>query len=100
MITTTTPYIEGKKIIKYLGFVHGVASVYVTVKYYEDVKDAYERALRESEDTALIRMVDNAKKLGANAIIGINSNYAMVGEKGDMIMVGIYGTAVVVEEDG
>lgn len=99
MIVTTTPYIEGKRIIKYLGFVHGVASVYVTVKFYEDVKDAYERALREAERIALSRMVDNTKKLGANAVIGINSTYAMVGEKGDMIMVSIYGTAVIVKED-
>ena len=55
---------------------------------------SYERVLREAKDTALKEMTENASKLGASAVIGIDLDYETVGKNGGMLMVTASGTAV------
>ena len=55
---------------------------------------SYERVLREAKDTALKEMEESAKRLNANAIVGIDLDYETVGKGGGMLMVTASGTAV------
>ena len=55
---------------------------------------SYERVLREAKDTALKEMKEEAIKLNANAVIGIDLDYETVGKNGGMLMVTASGTAV------
>ena len=58
---------------------------------------SYEEGLREAKNIAMAEMQDYAKRLGANAIIGIDLDYETMGSSGSMLMVSASGTAVVVE---
>ena len=53
--------------------------------------------LREAKDTALREMQEQARLLGANAVIGVDLDYETVGGSGSMLMVTACGTAVTVE---
>ena len=75
MLVTTTPIIEGKRIIRYYGIVSG-----------ETIKD-----------TAIREMEEQAARLGANAVIGVDLDYETVGGSGSMLMVTATGTAVTIE---
>lgn len=106
MIVTTTPNIEGKKIVKYHGLVTGEAIIGANfVKdFFASIRDvvggrsgSYEQGLREAKNIALAEMQDYAARLGANAIVGIDLDYETVGASGSMLMVSASGTAVSVE---
>lgn len=106
MIVTTTPSIEGKKIVKYLGIVTGEAIIGANfVKdFFAGIRDivggragSYEEGLREAKNIALAEMQDYAARLGANAIVGIDLDYETMGGSGSMLMVSASGTAVVIE---
>lgn len=106
MIVTTTPNIEGKKIVKYLGLVTGEAIIGANfVKdFFAGIRDivggragSYEEGLREAKNIALAEMQDYAARLGANAIVGIDLDYETMGGSGSMLMVSASGTAVVIE---
>jgi uncharacterized protein YbjQ (UPF0145 family) len=106
MITTTTPNIEGRRIVTYLGLVNGEAIIGANfVKdFFAGIRDvvggragAYEQGLREAKSLAMSDMMEQAKRLGANAIIGIDLDYETVGANGSMLMVSANGTAVVIE---
>ena len=58
---------------------------------------AYEKELRKAKDIALQEMREQAKNLGANAIVGIDIDYETIGTNSSMLMVSANGTAVVVE---
>lgn len=58
---------------------------------------SYEEVLRKAEDTALQEMGEEAARLGANAVIGIDLDYETVGASGSMLMVTCSGTAVSME---
>ena len=58
---------------------------------------SYEEVLREAKETALREMQDNARAMGANAVIGVDLDYETVGGSGSMLMVTACGTAVTVE---
>ena len=58
---------------------------------------AYEKVLREAKDNALAEMMQNAKNLGANAVIAVDLDYETIGSNGSMLMVSASGTAVVLE---
>ena len=58
---------------------------------------SYEEVLREAKDTALREMQEQARLLGANAVIGVDLDYETVGGSGSMLMVTACGTAVTVE---
>ncbi|NGZ04195.1 MAG: hypothetical protein CV090_14230 [Nitrospira sp. WS238] len=106
MILSTTNSIEGKKVVKYLGLVSGDAILGANIfrDFFASVRDivggrsaAYEKELRKAKNIALDEMQEQAKSLGANAIIGIDIDYETIGTNSSMLMVSANGTAVVVE---
>lgn len=106
MIVTTTPNIEGKKVVKYLGIVTGEAIIGANIvkDFFAGVRDivggrsgAYEEGLREAKQIALSEMQQNAEAMGANAILGVDLDYETMGSSGSMLMVSASGTAVVIE---
>ena len=106
MLMTTTPSVEGKQIVRYLGVVTGATIIVANVfrDFLAGVRDffggrsaSYEAVLREAKDTALEEMARQAEALGANAVVGIDLDYETVGGSGSMLMVTCSGTAVRVE---
>lgn len=106
MLMTTTPSVEGKRIVRYLGVVTGETIIGANVfrDFLAGVRDffggrsgSYEAVLREAKDTALEEMARQAEVLGANAVVGIDLDYETVGGSGSMLMVTSSGTAVRVE---
>ena len=106
MLMTTTPSVEGKRIVRYLGVVTGETIIGANVfrDFLAGVRDffggrsaSYEAGLREAKDTALEEMARQAEALGANAVVGIDLDYETVGGSGSMLMVTCSGTAVRVE---
>ena len=106
MLMTTTPSVEGKQIVRYLGVVTGETIIGANVfrDFLAGVRDffggrsaSYEAVLREAKDTALEEMARQAEALGANAVVGIDLDYETVGGSGSMMMVTCSGTAVRVE---
>ncbi|QGX41700.1 heavy metal-binding domain-containing protein [Permianibacter aggregans] len=103
MITTTTPNIEGKQIVAYKGIVTGETIVGANIfrDILASVRDivggrsgAYENALRDAREMAIQEMVDAARSKGANAVVGIDLDYEVIGQNGSMLMVSASGTAV------
>jgi len=106
LILTTTPNIEGKKVTQYFGLVTGEAIIGANIfrDIFAGIRDivggrsgSYEEVLREAKENALSEMTENARRLGANAIIGIDLDYEAIGTNGSMLMVTSSGTAVLVE---
>jgi uncharacterized protein YbjQ (UPF0145 family) len=106
MQVTTTPSIEGRKITKYCGIVAGEAILGANVfkDVFAGIRDlvggrsaTYERELQKARDIALQEMQDKAAELGANAVVGIDLDYEVLGQGNGMLMVSASGTAVVVE---
>lgn len=103
---TTTSTIEGKKITRYLGIVTGEAILGANVfkDIFAGIRDiiggrsgAYESELRQAREIALREIEQAASDLGANAVVGIDLDYEMLGHAGGMMMVSVSGTAVVVQ---
>ena len=103
MIVTTTPTIEGHPIEAYLGIVTGEAILGAHIgrdirAVFTDIvggrSGAYEKELRKAREIAFEEIQQAAKDLGANAVVGIDIDYEVVGEKGGMLMVSVSGTAV------
>ena len=108
MLMTTTPIIEGKRIVKYYGIVSGETIIGANVfrDLFASIRDivggrsgSYEEVLRMAKDTALKEMEAQAAQMGANAVIGVDLDYETVGGSGSMLMVTANGTAVKREED-
>ncbi|MBI4811681.1 MAG: heavy metal-binding domain-containing protein [Ignavibacteriales bacterium] len=106
MLITTTNMIEGKRITKYHGLVSGEAILGANIfkDFFAGIRDivggrsaAYEEELRKAKDIAIVEMKQQAKELGANAIIGVDLDYETVGQTGGMLMVSASGTAVYFE---
>ncbi len=106
MLITTTPTIEGKRITNYYGIVSGETIIGANVfrDLFASIRDivggrsgAYEEVLREAKETALREMQDQAARMGANAVIGVDLDYETVGGSGSMLMVTASGTAVFIE---
>ncbi|MCQ4913124.1 heavy metal-binding domain-containing protein [Bacteroides nordii] len=106
MLVTTTPIIEGKRIIHYYGIVSGETIIGANVfrDFLAGIRDfvggrsgAYEEVLRQAKETAIKEMEEQAARLGANAVIGADLDYETVGGSGSMLMVTATGTAVVIE---
>lgn len=107
MIAVTTNELEGKKIVKYIGIVTGEAIIGANIvkDFFAGIRDivggrskSYEEGLREAKDIALREMQEQAIRLGANAIIGVDLDYETLGRNGSMLMVSASGTAVIVED--
>ena len=106
MLITTTPSFEGKKIVEYKEIVFGevVSGVNFIKDFMGGLRDivggrsgTYENELAEARDKAIEEMMHRAKKMGANAVVGVDVDYEVLGEKNGMLMVSVSGTAVVVE---
>ena len=103
MLLTTTPSIEGKSAREYLGIVTGEAIIGANIlkDIMAAVRDivggragAYENALRTARQGALREMAQHAESLGADAVIGVDLDYEVLGRAGSMLMVNASGTAV------
>ena len=103
MILTTTPTVEGRTIREYKGIVFG--EVISGVNFFRDIaasirdlvggrSGSYEEELINARSQAMDEMVERAVRLGADAVIGIDIDYEVLGEKGGMLMVTASGTAV------
>jgi len=106
MLISTTPVLDGRKVVQYLGLVSGEAILGANVfrDMFASIRDivggrsaGYERELRKAKDIALEEMTSEATQLGANAVIGVDLDYETVGQGGSMLMVSASGTAVVVQ---
>jgi len=106
MLVTTTSTLDGRRITKYLGLVSGEAILGANIfrDLFAGIRDivggrsaAYEQELRRAKDIAVQEMLEQAKGLGANAVVGVDLDYETVGQSGGMLMVSASGTAVVIE---
>lgn len=106
MIITTTPTIEGHPIRAYRGIVVGEAIMGANVvrDVFASITDivggrsgAYESKLQDARETALGELEARATALGANAVVGVDLDYEVVGGSGSMLMVSASGTAVVID---
>ncbi len=105
MLVTTTPSVEGKTITKYCGLVTGEAILGTNIikDLFAGVRDivggrsgSYEKELHQARAIALKELEEEAEKVGANAVIGIDLDYEVVGQGSSMLMVSVSGTAVVI----
>ncbi|MGI6344786.1 MAG: heavy metal-binding domain-containing protein [Bacillota bacterium] len=103
MILTTTPSVEGRQVDRYLGIVAGetIMGANVFRDFMAGLSDvfggrasAYEEKLDEARYVAMQEMAEKARRLGADAVIGIDIDYEVVGGSGSMLMVTAAGTAV------
>jgi uncharacterized protein YbjQ (UPF0145 family) len=103
MIVTTTHQVEGKRIVEYLGIVSGesILGANFLRDFTAAITDfiggragAYESKLREGREMAIEEMVEEARRLGADAVVGVDIDYEVVGGNGSMLMVTASGTAV------
>jgi uncharacterized protein YbjQ (UPF0145 family) len=106
MIVTTTPSIEGRRISRYCGIVAGEAILGANLfkDLFAGIRDlvggrsaTYERELQRARDIAMQELQERAEALGANAVVGVDLDYEVLGQGNGMLMVSASGTAVVVE---
>jgi uncharacterized protein YbjQ (UPF0145 family) len=106
MLLTTTNSVEGKRIREYRGIVVGEAILGANIfrDFAASITNivggrtgAYEKSLIEAREIAMRELQDNASRLGANAVIGVDIDYESLGDGGSMLMVTACGTAVVLE---
>lgn len=104
MLLTTTPTIEGHKILSYKGIVNGevIFGTNIVRDLLASIRDvvggrsgSYETVLIEGRANALKEMEERAARMGANAVVGIDIDYETIGES--MIMVSATGTAVTID---
>ena len=104
MSITTTPNVEGHKILAYKGLVVGEAIMGANIvrDFFASITDivggrsgAYEAKLQDARDTAINELKSRALQLGATAVVGVDLDYEVVGDT--MLMVSVSGTAVVLE---
>ncbi|MDM7861170.1 heavy metal-binding domain-containing protein [Alteromonas sp. ASW11-36] len=103
MIITTTNQLEGKSIDNYYGIVIGEAVMGANLfkDLFASIRDivggrsgSYEDELTRARKIAFAELEQEARAMGANAVIGIDIDYQVIGDKGSMLMVSIAGTAV------
>jgi uncharacterized protein YbjQ (UPF0145 family) len=106
MVVTTTPSIEGRTITKYCGVVTGEAILGANVfkDLFAGIRDivggrsaTYEKELQRARDIALAELQERAAQTGANAVVGVDLDYEVLGQSDGMLMVSASGTAVVIE---
>jgi uncharacterized protein YbjQ (UPF0145 family) len=103
MIVSTTPSLEGKQITDYLGVVFGeVISGVDFVKdfaaglsnFFGGRSGTYEEELIRAREQAVREMEQRAMSMGADAVVGIDVDYEVLGANNGMLMVTASGTAV------
>ena len=107
MIITTTQSVDGRKIEKYLGVVCG--EVISGVNFVKDFaagltnffggrSGSYENELIDAREQALHELEQRALMMGANAVVGVDIDYEVLGQGGNMLMASVSGTAVILEK--
>lgn len=105
MIVTSTDSVEGKSITDYRGIVSGEAIIGANIfrDMFAGIRDivggrsgSYEKILRDAKEAALEDMQEQAAELGANAVVGLDLDYQILGKENGMLMVVANGTAVVI----
>ncbi|MBF0713517.1 YbjQ family protein [Gemella sp. GH3] len=105
MLISTTNNIPGMEIVEYKGLATG--EVVSGINFVRDIgaglrnffggrSSGYEKELISARNDALEELKNNAFKLGANAVVGVNIDFESLGQNGSMIFVAATGTAVVV----
>ncbi|NNE55841.1 MAG: heavy metal-binding domain-containing protein [Flavobacteriales bacterium] len=103
MIITTTPSVEGKQVASYLGVISGESIIGANIikDFFAGITDivggrsgSYEKVLREAKANALRELEDNARLMGADAVLSVDLDYETIGNNGSMLMVSASGTAV------
>ena len=106
MISTTTPSVEGHSIVEYKGIVFGevVAGVIVLKDFTAGLSNffggrsgTYENELIQARQQAVSEMEQRAAQMGANAVVGVDIDYEVLGSDNGMLMVTASGTAVLVK---
>lgn len=106
MLVTTTATLEGRRIVEYKGIVFGevVSGMNFIKDFFAGITDTiggrsgtYEKEMMSARESAIKEMCQRAKVMGANAVIGVDVDYDVLGEKNGMLMISVSGTAVVVE---
>ncbi len=108
MISTTTPYVQGRNIAEYKGIITGEAILGANIfrDFFAGITDiiggraaAYENELRSAREIALREMESIAHERGADAVVGVDIDYEylQIGKGGGMLMVTCSGTAVRLE---
>jgi uncharacterized protein YbjQ (UPF0145 family) len=105
MLVTTTDSLEGHRVREYLGVVSGEAILGANMfrDFFASIRDVvggrsagYEKELRRAKAVAMNEMIEQARELGATAIVGVDLDYEALGQS--MLMVVANGTAVRTEE--
>ena len=100
---STTPTLENRRIKEYCGIVVGEAILGTNIfkDLFGAVRDivggrakAYEKELGRARETAMEAMEESAHEMGADAVVGIDFDYEVLGQSGNMMMVSVSGTAV------
>jgi len=103
MIVTSTDNVEGRRVVQYLGMVAGEAILGVNMfrDLFSGIRDivggragGYQNALRDAREAAFADLQESARALGADAVIGVDIDYEVLGKENGMLMVSINGTAV------
>ena len=109
MIVTTTPSVEGHCVSRYCGIVAGEAVLGANLfkDLFAGIRDlvggrsgTYERELQNARELALAEMQARAEAVGANAVVGVDLDYEVLGQANGMLMVSASGTAVVIAPVG
>lgn len=106
MIISTTPTIDGHKITQYRGVIAGEAILGANIfkDLFAGIRDlvggrsaTYEKELQRAREMALEELEERALALGANAVVGVDLDYEVLGQSNGMLMVSASGTAVVIQ---
>ncbi len=107
MICSTTSILQNGEIVEYKGIVTGevVAGVNFIKDWGASIRNVvggrsagYEEELTTARENALREMQQRAAQLGANAVVGVDIDYEVLGQTNNMLMVSATGTAVVVRD--
>lgn len=106
MLVTTTSNLQNMEIVEYKGIVFGevVSGMNFIKDFFAGITDkiggrssTYESEMMDARQKAIDEMCERASKMGANAVIGVDVDYDVLGEKNGMLMISVSGTAVVVK---
>lgn len=105
MIITTTPTVEGHQIVEYHGVVFGevITGINFVKDFFAGIRNvvggrsgSYEKELTKARTEALSEMGQRAQQMGANAVVGVDVDYEVMGADNGMMMVSATGTAVTI----
>lgn len=106
MIITTTPSVDGRKsknisalyaeVISGVNFVKDFAAG--LTNFFGGRSGSYENELIDAREQALHELEQRALMMGANAVVGVDIDYEVLGQGGNMLMVSVSGTAVILEK--